>query len=125
MNNTTKELMQKVNFQFHEEKVYPRLLEFIKSDENFRVIPRSEFVEEIDLDIGIPSCQTCGKMVVVVDNVCDFCDRCYCETCMPDEYSFSKCDTCGKRWCYYNGKHIDYKCVKTEFISGDCLDCGL
>jgi hypothetical protein len=51
MNNTTKELMQKVNFQFHEEKVYPRLLEFIKSGDNFRVIPRSEFVEEIDLNI--------------------------------------------------------------------------
>jgi hypothetical protein len=126
MNDITEELMQKVNFQFHEDEIYPILLEFIKSGDNFRVIPRSEFVEEIDLDIGIPSCLGCGKMVFdAKDDVCDFCDRCYCNECFPEEYSFRRCDTCCKRWCYYDGKHIDYKCVKTEFISGECMDCGL
>lgn len=123
----TEKLMERVNYQFQKEKFYPRLLAFVESDDDFQIIPRTEFEKEIDLDCGdIPECQNCAKkMISESDNICDFCNRCYCDSCMPDEYSFHKCDTCGKRWCYYDGRHIDYRCEKTNFISGDCWDCGL
>ena len=65
-------------------------------------------------------CNGCFTMDLETDNTCDFCDIAYCVLCLPDELSFHKCDTCGLRWCYRNGK---YPCPKIEPGTG-CQECG-
>lgn len=107
-----------VNDQFLEEKIYPRLLDLVESDDEFRIIPFDELENNLDMNIGINFCQICGKANMDNGNFCDFCDRCYCD-CIPSEWSFHNCDTCGK------SRHTDYKCEKTEFRNGECKDCGL
>ena len=70
-------------------------------------------------------CDICNKPILDTDNSCDFCHVAYCDSCMPDDISFHKCDTCNTKWCYFNGRYADYQCLKIKIHSGSCYDCGL
>ena len=77
------------------------------------------------LPLDIHYCQSCYTFNLPKDNYCDYCDKSYCDNCLPDEISFHKCDSCGRKWCYYNGKHIDNICSKIGIHSEHCEECGL
>ncbi len=73
----------------------------------------------------LPRCQGCNTIELDPDNDCDFCFVGWCEHCIPEEISFSKCDTCNTKWCYFNGSRSDYRCQRIGIRSGSCNDCGL
>jgi hypothetical protein len=75
----------------------------------------------------LPRCQGCNTIELHPDNSCDFCFVGWCDHCIPDDISFSKCDTCNIKWCYFNGRRADYRCQRIGkcLYSGSCDDCGL
>ena len=76
--------------------------------------------------MNLPRCDGCDTIEFNSDNHCDFCDVSWCDTCKPEYTSFHKCDTCNIKWCYYNGRDADYRCIKiNKSCSGSCHDCGL
>lgn len=105
----------------HFEYFYPELQQFINSIDEFMLIDAPNIKSDFFASI---TCNKCGTIDLPDYNICYFCNNKYCDSCMPDEISFEKCDTCGITICYYDGKYTDYKCLKTQFRSGDCGDCG-
>jgi hypothetical protein len=134
-------ILKEINHYWIEERLYPKLLEFIEQkieigEKQLCLFPFGE-VEDAYLNEfnyrsvvsmsyinNLRSCDSCHTFEVG-DNICDFCDRCYCDACCPDEISFKSCDTCGKKWCYYDGRYTDHRCEKIGIRSGSCNDCGL
>jgi len=98
------------------------LYNFIKSDNTIDFLPEDTFIN-IPEDAFI--CDSCKCNIIETDNQCDFCDRKMCEECQSSSYyHFRKCEVCGVKYCYYDGLHCDYKCLKIGGGS-NCENCGV
>ena len=59
----------------------------------------------------LPRCEGCDTTELDPNNHCEFCYIVWCNTCKPEDISFHKCDTCNIKWCYYDGRYADYRCI--------------
>lgn len=99
------------------------LCDFIRSDKELDFLPAFIFQ-------GIPEnaliCGSCKSDIIPIDNQCDFCERKLCDNCQQSsDYSFCKCDACNTKYCYYNSKYVDHKCLKIKSNGNGCIECGL
>jgi hypothetical protein len=79
------------------------LYNFIKSDKTIDFLPEDTFIN-IPRDAFI-------------------CDSCKCNIIETDNH-FRKCEVCGVKYCYYDGLHSDYRCLKIGG-SSNCGNCGV
>jgi hypothetical protein len=98
------------------------MYDFIKSNKQIDFLPYNIVFSNIEEKLLI--CEKCKSQIIPVENICDFCNKKLCETCLSNSYyHFVECYTCSQRWCYYDGIYKDYKCEKAP-RNGSCLDCG-
>jgi len=119
LNDKIEDIIKKINYLIIDYKVTELFYEFLNSDDTFIIIPKSEFN---GIDLEIISCDNCETLDNV--NICDFCEKKYCDICCPDEISFHKCDTCSTSWCYFDGRYYDDYCENNRRQGGLCSECG-